>query len=87
MTGEVRVSSPKSFLEAGTIPTPPVIQEPEPEQTHEKEHECELEYMSEPEERPCSVLSEDTERKLVEEEIAAVLSGESEVLKEHNTMG
>ncbi|XP_011183650.2 microtubule-associated serine/threonine-protein kinase 2 isoform X2 [Zeugodacus cucurbitae] len=38
-------------------------------------------------ERPSSVLSEQTEIKLVEEEIAAVLSGESEVLKEHDVLG
>lgn len=37
--------------------------------------------------RPCSALSEQAEIKLVEEEIAAVLSGESEVLKEHNVLG
>uniref|UniRef100_A0A1I8NQR4 PDZ domain-containing protein n=1 Tax=Stomoxys calcitrans TaxID=35570 RepID=A0A1I8NQR4_STOCA len=44
-------------------------------------------YMPELEERPCSVLSENSERKLVEDEIAAVLSGETEILKEHNTLG
>lgn len=38
-------------------------------------------------ERPSSVLSEESERKLVEDEIAAVLSGESEVLQEHDTLG
>ncbi|XP_065360513.1 uncharacterized protein Zasp67 [Calliphora vicina] len=80
-----RVSSPKSFLEARAgSTTPPVIIDTQ------KEEEVKLneaDYISDLEERPCSVLSEDSERKLVEEEIAAVLSGESEVLKEHNTMG
>lgn len=37
--------------------------------------------------RPCSALSDRAEIKLVEEEIAAVLSGETEVLKEHNVLG
>ncbi|XP_037810182.1 translation initiation factor IF-2 isoform X2 [Lucilia sericata] len=80
-----RVSSPKSFLEAraGSV-TPPVIVDTPNE---EKVKVCEVDYMADLEERPCSVLSEETERKLVEEEIAAVLSGESEVLQEHNTMG
>ncbi|XP_030372141.1 uncharacterized abhydrolase domain-containing protein DDB_G0269086 isoform X2 [Scaptodrosophila lebanonensis] len=44
-------------------------------------------YLPDLPDRPCSVLSEQTEIKLVEEEIAAVLSGESEVLKEHNVLG
>uniref|UniRef100_A0A1A9WG59 PDZ domain-containing protein n=1 Tax=Glossina brevipalpis TaxID=37001 RepID=A0A1A9WG59_9MUSC len=50
-------------------------------------HESDIEYLSEQDDRPCSVLSEDTERKMVEEEIAAVLSGETQMLKEHNVMG
>ncbi|XP_053956555.1 fibrous sheath CABYR-binding protein isoform X2 [Anastrepha ludens] len=49
--------------------------------------ESPTEYLSDLPERPSSVLSEQTEIKLVEEEIAAVLSGESEVLKEHNVIG
>ncbi|XP_017040451.2 titin isoform X2 [Drosophila ficusphila] len=44
-------------------------------------------YLPDLPDRPCSVLSERQEIKLVEEEIAAVLSGESEVLKEHNVLG
>ncbi|XP_070136027.1 fibrous sheath CABYR-binding protein isoform X4 [Drosophila bipectinata] len=44
-------------------------------------------YLPELPDRPCSALSEQAEIKLVEEEIAAVLSGESEVLKEHNVLG
>ncbi|XP_051861227.1 involucrin isoform X2 [Drosophila albomicans] len=44
-------------------------------------------YLPDLPDRPCSVLSEQSEIKLVEEEIAAVLSGESEVLKEHNVLG
>ncbi|XP_023169911.2 microtubule-associated protein futsch isoform X2 [Drosophila hydei] len=44
-------------------------------------------YLPDLPDRPCSALSEQTEIKLVEEEIAAVLSGESEVLKEHNVLG
>uniref|UniRef100_A0A1A9Z322 PDZ domain-containing protein n=1 Tax=Glossina pallidipes TaxID=7398 RepID=A0A1A9Z322_GLOPL len=50
-------------------------------------HESDNEYLSEQDDRPCSALSEDTERKIVEEEIAAVLSGETQVLTEHNVMG
>lgn len=101
-----RVKSPKSFLEAGSVPSPPVpvplneekedataaavtppiiVQPPVVEREEENVHE--VDYIHDLEERPCSVLSEDSERKLVEEEIAAVLSGESEVLKEHNTLG
>ncbi|TMW47395.1 hypothetical protein DOY81_007525 [Sarcophaga bullata] len=84
-----RVKSPKSFLEAGAVPTPPVQllnsrRQLRGERTRTVQGE---DYISDLEERPCSVLSEETERKLVEEEIAAVLSGESEVLKEHNTLG
>lgn len=52
-----------------------------------KEKLSDVEFISDLEERPSSAMSEETERKLVEEEIAAVLSGESEVLKEHNTLG
>lgn len=52
-----------------------------------KAKDTDADYISDLEERPCSVMSDETERKLVEQEIAAVLSGESEVLKEHNTMG
>ncbi|XP_016966422.1 titin isoform X4 [Drosophila biarmipes] len=44
-------------------------------------------YLPDLPDRPCSALSERQEIKLVEEEIAAVLSGESEVLKEHNVLG
>lgn len=44
-------------------------------------------YLPDLPDRPCSALSEQTEIKLVEEEIAAVLSGETEVLKEHNVLG
>ncbi|XP_052846639.1 titin isoform X2 [Drosophila gunungcola] len=44
-------------------------------------------YLPDLPDRPCSALSEPQEIKLVEEEIAAVLSGESEVLKEHNVLG
>lgn len=44
-------------------------------------------YLPDLPDRPCSALSEQAEIKLVEEEIAAVLSGESEVLKEHNVLG
>ncbi|XP_030238231.1 transcription factor SPT20 homolog isoform X4 [Drosophila navojoa] len=44
-------------------------------------------YLPDLPDRPCSAMSEQTEIKLVEEEIAAVLSGESEVLKEHNVLG
>ncbi|KAH8286385.1 hypothetical protein KR054_008199 [Drosophila jambulina] len=44
-------------------------------------------YLPDLPDRPCSALSERAEIKLVEEEIAAVLSGESEVLKEHNVLG
>ncbi|XP_017842088.1 SUN domain-containing protein 2 isoform X2 [Drosophila busckii] len=44
-------------------------------------------YLPDLPDRPCSALSEQTEIKLVEEEIAAVLSGESEVLKEHQVLG
>uniref|UniRef100_A0A1B0B927 PDZ domain-containing protein n=1 Tax=Glossina palpalis gambiensis TaxID=67801 RepID=A0A1B0B927_9MUSC len=49
--------------------------------------ESDNEYLSEQDDRPCSALSEDTERKMVEEEIAAVLSGETQMLTEHNVMG
>lgn len=44
-------------------------------------------YLPDLPDRPCSALSEQTEIKLVEEEIAAVLSGETEVLKEQNVLG
>ncbi|XP_033241285.1 proteoglycan 4 isoform X8 [Drosophila pseudoobscura] len=44
-------------------------------------------YLPELPDRPCSALSERAEIKLVEEEIAAVLSGETEVLKEHSVLG
>ncbi|KAL7734706.1 hypothetical protein ACLKA6_010996 [Drosophila palustris] len=44
-------------------------------------------YLPDLPDRPCSAMSEQSEIKLVEEEIAAVLSGESEVLKEHNVLG
>ncbi|KRG05976.1 uncharacterized protein Dmoj_GI12282, isoform J [Drosophila mojavensis] len=44
-------------------------------------------YLPDLPDRPCSAMSEQAEIKLVEEEIAAVLSGESEVLKEHNVLG
>ncbi|XP_023033198.1 titin isoform X2 [Drosophila willistoni] len=44
-------------------------------------------YLPDLPDRPCSALSEHAEIKLVEEEIAAVLSGETEVLKEHNVLG
>ncbi|KAH8361371.1 hypothetical protein KR084_000329 [Drosophila pseudotakahashii] len=44
-------------------------------------------YLPDLPDRPCSALSERQEIKLVEKEIAAVLSGESEVLKEHNVLG
>lgn len=44
-------------------------------------------YLPDLPDRPCSALSERAEIKLVEEEIAAVLSGETEVLKEHNVLG
>ncbi|KAI9588220.1 calponin homology domain-containing protein DDB_G0272472 isoform X2 [Glossina fuscipes] len=50
-------------------------------------HESDNEYLSEQDDRPCSALSEDTERKMVEEEIAAVLSGETQMLSDHNVMG
>lgn len=80
-----RVQSPKSFLEARAgSSTPPVIIDVPNEL---KDRVCDVEYMPDLEERPCSVMSEETERKLVDEEIAAVLSGESEILKEHNTIG
>ncbi|XP_034137137.1 LIM domain-binding protein 3 isoform X3 [Drosophila guanche] len=44
-------------------------------------------YLPELPDRPCSALSERAEIKLLEEEIAAVLSGETEVLKEHSVLG
>ncbi|KAH8270098.1 hypothetical protein KR018_003999 [Drosophila ironensis] len=50
-------------------------------------HPVEALYLPDLPDRPCSALSEKAEIKLVEEEIAAVLSGESEVLKEHNVLG
>nr|XP_016934428.1 synaptopodin 2-like protein isoform X1 [Drosophila suzukii] len=50
-------------------------------------HPVEGLYLPDLPDRPCSALSERQEIKLVEEEIAAVLSGESEVLKEHNVLG
>jgi len=50
-------------------------------------HPVESLYLPDLPDRPCSALSERQEIKLVEEEIAAVLSGESEVLKEHNVLG
>ncbi|XP_067644636.1 titin homolog isoform X2 [Eurosta solidaginis] len=55
----------------------------------EKPEVLKAERLSSPkrQDRSSSVLSENTEIKLFEEEIAAVLSGESEVLKEHNVMG
>lgn len=53
----------------------------------EAETEPKTEILPELPERPSSVLSERTEIKLVEEEIAAVLSGESEVLTDHNVLG
>ncbi|KAM7358408.1 Z band alternatively spliced PDZ-motif protein 67 isoform 3-T3 [Cochliomyia hominivorax] len=78
-------SSPKSFMEAKAgSSTPPVLLNATNE---EKAKPYEVDYIDNLEERPCSVLSDESERKLVEEEIAAVLSGESEVLKEHNTLG
>lgn len=70
--------------------------EPELEREQERERERELVracpavdtlYLPDLPDRPCSALSEQTEIKLVEEEIAAVLSGETEVLKEHNVLG
>ncbi|XP_060655851.1 histone acetyltransferase KAT6A isoform X9 [Drosophila nasuta] len=72
-----------------------VDDEGQPEQQEEQEErQSELQpvqvdnlYLPDLPDRPCSVLSEQSEIKLVEEEIAAVLSGESEVLKEHNVLG
>ncbi|XP_064540076.1 putative uncharacterized protein DDB_G0271606 isoform X3 [Drosophila montana] len=61
-------------------------QEQEREQQHGGIHVDSL-YLPDLPDRPCSAMSEQTEIKLVEEEIAAVLSGESEVLKEHNVLG
>ncbi|XP_032590556.1 putative mediator of RNA polymerase II transcription subunit 12 isoform X3 [Drosophila grimshawi] len=51
------------------------------------ENEDNTQYLPELPDRPCSAMSERSDMKLVEEEIAAVLSGESEVLKEHNVLG
>lgn len=71
-------------------------QQREQEQQQEQERKGELVracpavdtlYLPDLPDRPCSALSEQTEIKLVEEEIAAVLSGETEVLKEHNVLG
>ncbi|XP_062131206.1 neurofilament medium polypeptide isoform X3 [Drosophila sulfurigaster albostrigata] len=68
--------------------------EQQEEQEQQEERQSELQpvevdnlYLPDLPDRPCSVLSEQSEIKLVEEEIAAVLSGESEVLKEHNVLG
>nr|XP_039150200.1 enolase-phosphatase E1 isoform X4 [Drosophila simulans] len=58
-----------------------------PAQAEEGAHPVETLYLPDLPDRPCSALSERQEIKLVEEEIAAVLSGESEVLKEHNVLG
>ncbi|EDW40927.1 GM24841 [Drosophila sechellia] len=58
-----------------------------PAQSEEGAHAVETLYLPDLPDRPCSALSERQEIKLVEEEIAAVLSGESEVLKEHNVLG
>ncbi|KRF84374.1 PDZ and LIM domain protein 4 isoform X10 [Drosophila virilis] len=67
-----------------------VEQEQEQDREREQEHEgihVDSLYLPDLPDRPCSAMSEQTEIKLVEEEIAAVLSGESEVLKEHNVLG
>ncbi|XP_037933465.1 myosin-13 isoform X2 [Teleopsis dalmanni] len=73
-----RSATPESLVDANSIGKSPI---PNEHLDELKQEECECS------ERSCSVLSENTERILVEEEIAAVLSGESEVLKEHNIMG
>ncbi|XP_004530859.1 titin isoform X6 [Ceratitis capitata] len=87
---------PKMFpvLSAERSLTPPAISDmtgrksPIPRQLAvESPPPPETELLPDLPERPCSVLSEQSEIKLVEEEIAAVLSGESEVLKDHNVLG
>ncbi|XP_030570612.1 proteoglycan 4 isoform X2 [Drosophila novamexicana] len=67
-----------------------VKKEQEQEREREREHggiHVDSLYLPDLPDRPCSAMSEQSEIKLVEEEIAAVLSGESEVLKEHNVLG
>ncbi|XP_039963697.1 uncharacterized protein LOC120776781 isoform X2 [Bactrocera tryoni] len=78
--GAERPTTPLTFIDISgrKSPIPPQL---------EDEVELRTEILPELPERPSSVLSEETEIKLVEEEIAAVLSGESEVLTEHNVLG
>uniref|UniRef100_A0A034WEU5 PDZ and LIM domain protein Zasp n=1 Tax=Bactrocera dorsalis TaxID=27457 RepID=A0A034WEU5_BACDO len=78
--GAERPTTPLTFIDVSgrKSPIPPQL---------EDEAELQTEILPELPERPSSVLSEQTEIKLVEEEIAAVLSGESEVLTEHNVLG
>ncbi|XP_018793530.1 PREDICTED: RE1-silencing transcription factor isoform X3 [Bactrocera latifrons] len=78
--GAERPTTPPTFIDVSgrKSPIPPQLEDDVVLQT---------EILPELPERPSSVLSEQTEIKLVEEEIAAVLSGESEVLTEHNVLG
>ncbi|XP_036335876.1 titin-like [Rhagoletis pomonella] len=76
-----RPTTPQAFLDISGRKSPI------PRQLAVEEPDSQTEYLPELAERPSSVLSEQTEIKLVEEEIAAVLSGESEVLQDHNVLG
>ncbi|XP_036219867.2 uncharacterized protein Zasp67 isoform X2 [Bactrocera oleae] len=78
--GAERPTSPQTFIDVSGRKSPI------PRQL-EDEAELQTELLPELPERPSSVLSEQSEIKLVEEEIAAVLSGESEVLTDHNVLG
>ncbi|XP_036336297.1 titin-like [Rhagoletis pomonella] len=76
-----RPTTPQAFLDISGRKSPI------PRQLAVEEPDSQTEYLPELPERPSLVLSEQTEIKLVEEEIAAVLSGESEVLQDHNVLG